>query len=84
MPPALIIVGLGGKPIPVPLLLLWPLLLVALALAVTIVPLMRLEGTTPRERLALPLQAWRVLAATRGLRVNGRTADGERFSVRFC
>jgi hypothetical protein len=82
IPPALIVVGVAGKPIPLPVLLLWPLLPIALVLATVILPMIRLEGTTARQRAVLPLVAWRLLAAARGLRIDIRCADGTRVYVR--
>jgi len=82
IPPMLIVVGVAGKPIPLPVVLLWPLLPVALVLATGILPMVGLQGTTPRQRAALPLAAWRLLAAARGLRIDVRSADGTRVYVR--
>ncbi|MGD2174133.1 MAG: hypothetical protein PVJ27_01930 [Candidatus Brocadiaceae bacterium] len=81
IPPFLIVIETGRIPIVVPLILLWPLMVVALVVATAVLPLVRLQNTRPAQRAVLPLATWRALAAMRGLRVDVRPTDGKRVYI---
>lgn len=64
------------------MVVLWPLLALVVLVAVLVLPMVRIRGTTLRQRAAWPLMVWRVLAATRGLIVGVREAAGRSVAVR--
>jgi hypothetical protein len=76
IPPLLIYVRIGRVPLPLPLVLLWPLLLGLLVCAAVILPLVPLRGMTVRQRVHAPFALWSMLAALRGLRTDVRPAHG--------
>ena len=86
IPPVLIMVRgpwrfLGGL-VPVPLVLLWPFLLVAFVVAVALLPFIRIKHTTASQRLLMPWAAFRLLGALRGLTVDVQAKDGTVVQVR--
>ena len=83
IPPLFLYARVGRFHLPLPVLLLWPLLLVLLLLSTLVLPFVPLRGTTAGARARLPLAAWRMLAALRGLRVDVRPAGGGRVKVVF-
>jgi hypothetical protein len=85
IPPLLIILRFGRLVVPLPVVLLWPLLL-ALALlcslALVFVPFRRLRAGT---RVALPWLLLRAFMALRGLRLEMQDAkEGRVFAIRCC
>ncbi len=83
IPPLLIYVRIGPVPLPLPVVLLWPLLLALLASAALLLPLLRVRGTTVGQRARLPFALYRMLAATRGLSVGVSPVNGPGVRV-FC
>jgi len=81
IPPLLIYVRVGRAPLPLPVFLLWPLLLVLFFFAAVVLPLLPVRGTTIGGRALLPFRLWRALCATRGLRVGVQAADGRRLAI---
>ena len=83
IPPVLIYLRIGHVPLPLPVVLLWPLLLALLVLSAVVLPFVPLRSTTVSTRARLPFALYRMLAALRGLRVDVREAHGDRLMVRF-
>jgi hypothetical protein len=76
IPPAFIYMRIGRVPMPLPVVVLWPLLLGLLLTAAVILPLVPVRGTTVGQRAQAPFALWRLLAAARGLSVHVRSGDG--------
>ena len=81
IPPLFVFVRIGRVPLPLPVFLLWPLLLVLVVIGAVVLPLLPLKGTSIAGRALLPFVLWRALSATRGLRLNVRAAHGARIGV---
>jgi hypothetical protein len=79
--PLLITLRIGRLWLPLPVALLWPLLFVLAVVAMLVLPLVRVRGTTAWQRVQWPIMTWRLLASTRGLVVDVREASGKPFCV---
>ena len=72
---ALLGVGPGGLWVPIPVILLWPLLFLALAVA-GLVEALTGSGTLPRTRTL-----WQALCQLHGVKVDVRSATGRRVAL---
>jgi hypothetical protein len=82
IPPILITLRTRRIWLPLPVIVLWPLLVLLAVLAVVVLPFVRIRGTTLAQRALWPIAAWRGLAATRGLVVDVDAVSGDSVSVR--
>ncbi|MHC4480354.1 MAG: hypothetical protein ACYS8K_08745 [Planctomycetota bacterium] len=81
IPPALIVLRFGRMPVPLPVVLVWPLILLLMLLATALLPVLPIRGTTAGMRLRVPLAAFLCLCALRGLRVHVRSREGKAFHM---
>jgi hypothetical protein len=77
IPPAVVYIRKGRLALPIPVIVLWPLFL----LAVLVLPFVPVKGTTPFQRVRAIFAGLRLLSALRGLRVDTQTQDGKRVLV---
>jgi hypothetical protein len=85
MMPALVLIEVGRRrlvPIPLPVFLLWPLVLLALV-AVGLMRLVLAVIGRPPGVLGAAATGLRALFQLAGLRVDVESADGERFRIQF-
>ena len=82
IPPILLTIRVGRLWLPLPVFVLWPLLLLLTIVAILVLPLVRIRGTTPAQRARWPVFTWQALAAGRGLVVDVREAAGRSVAVR--
>ncbi len=81
IPPVLIAVRAGKLLVPVPVILLWPLILLLLAIGALVLPFVRIPETGPAERAMLSFHIYRILGALRGLRVDVQSSRGDEVHV---
>jgi hypothetical protein len=78
IPPVLVLIRAGWLWLPVPLFLAWPLYVVALALAVVLLPLVPFRSMSLRQRVLFPFWVAGVIHALRGLVVDVGKGGGRR------
>ncbi len=83
IPPTFLVVRAGWFLLPLPLVLLWPLVILFLVLGMLGLPLVPWPGTTAWQRVRFPMELYRLYAALRGFSVQVREKAGERVKVRI-
>jgi len=82
MPPVLIIIGIGRRTIPLPVILFWPLLPALFVVAQVVLPFVAIRGTTMGQRVRMPLALAMLVGSLRGLSVNVEAGNGHKVRVR--
>ncbi len=72
---------LGRWWLPIPVILVWPLLLAMILLGPPLFALLPIRGTTPAQRAQMPLAVWQFLGSLRGLKVDVKPADGTHIAI---
>ena len=82
IPPAIVVVRIGRMVLPLPVVALWPVLLLLLPVALVALPCIPIRGTRPGERARWPILAWAVLGSLRGLTIDVQDPSGKAIAVR--
>lgn len=70
IPPILVYVRVGWVPLPLPVVLFWPLLAPLLAFALLLAAVLPVKEVDRARRFAAIAQAWRLMGALRGLKLH--------------
>ncbi len=83
IPPVFALIRVGKHLIPVPVIVLWPLFLLALVLAPLVLPFVDMKGFDRMERALLPFHLWKLLSALSGSSIDVRSTGGTHVQVQI-